>query len=217
MRAGERDELGDGEAFGGEVADERAGVRVRARELPRRVCRAAVGSPGVEGRDGSPGAGCNGYGCTPICQETSRLDQSENIPALNWIMSAVLTLKLVALSPKVLQMSTIWAFSPRSVHSFARMREPSHEPGKQSWNAARMAARASSVHAPSEMKVLCRSEAMSVHTVGQVDWRFAGATGLAEKSAWTRYRKPARKMRDEERILKAVWTGEVATKQTIGI
>jgi hypothetical protein len=88
-------------------------------------------------------------------------------PAPNWIISAVPTPYCVAMSPSVLQIPTICWFSPRVVHSSARIMDPSHAEGKQSWKESRIAARASSVHAPSPMKLDLISVAMVVHTDGQ--------------------------------------------------
>lgn len=67
--------------------------------------------------------------------------------AANWMRSPTPTLVCEATPARLLQKR----WRPRlgaCAHSLARMREPSQAPGKQSWKAARMAARAASVHSP---------------------------------------------------------------------
>lgn len=91
-------------------------------------------------------------------------------------MSAVLTLYCVALLPRVPQIPIIWLFSGRLEHSLARIMDPSHAKGKQSWKETRIAARASSVAAPLlSTKIDFKSFATSVQTDGQVLWPAATA------------------------------------------
>jgi hypothetical protein len=109
-----------------------------------------------------------------------------DLPVPSWMMSAVLTLYCVAIAPRVEQILIIWEFSARSVHSPARMMDPSHVPGKQSWKDTRMAARASSVAAPAlSTNNAFRSVATFVQTVGQLDWRLVGMVVGSEDPAAT--------------------------------
>jgi len=61
--------------------------------------------------------------------------------------------------------------------SSGKAREPSHPPdGKQSWNTALIAARASSLHWPSERNMEVSSLEIVDHTVGQLLRRTKGET-----------------------------------------
>lgn len=86
--------------------------------------------------------------------------------AANWMRSATPTCFSLARFPIFPQ----YRSRPRlcmDEHSFARINDPSQDPGKQSWKAPRIAARAASVHWPSAKNCPVRMVEISLQTAGQ--------------------------------------------------
>jgi hypothetical protein len=86
--------------------------------------------------------------------------------AANWMRSATPTPVCEATLARLPHSRSMPRFSLLE-HSFARMREPSQAPLKQSWKDDRMAARAASVHWPSARNCSVRVEDIWVQTAGQ--------------------------------------------------